>query len=264
MLFDRNPLFPTLVDKFAVRTYAGARGVATAPLLTVIEAPGELSFSDMPPDCFIKATHGSGWNICRAAGRLFLFGDGSRLIASGAATEGTLPGEITQPECVAWCGYWLGRSWHRREWAYLSAPPRLVIEAPLAPRVGVELLDHRFYTYGGAVKAISIGSPAYRRLGQNVFLDPDWNVIPMEPGVLSLPSPLPPRPETLSAMRAAAEALGRGLDFARIDLYDSAVGICLGEITLYPESGYRWTPTRSRTFNRWLGGHWERPGAVHR
>jgi hypothetical protein len=58
-------------------------------------------------------------------------------------------------------------------------------------------------------------------------------------------------------MVAAARRLGRGVDFVRIDMYDTAAGCVLGEMTVYPQSGSRATPTSCVHFNRWLGSQWQ-------
>jgi hypothetical protein len=88
--------------------------------------------------------------------------------------------------------------------------------------------------------------------------DADWNLVELSRNDEVVPDVLPERPETLTDMIAAAGRLGAGLDFARIDLYDEADGIVLGEITIYPQAGVRGTPTLCPRFNRWLG---DEPGA---
>lgn len=252
ILFDRNPLFITLVDKYAVSAVAAAKGIATSKLLHITDSAESLLELDLPDNCFIKANHGSGWNIRRSEGRFVLFADGSRIQHAG-----TVVGELTREQTVDCCRAWLGRKWHRREWAYQQVRPRILVEETLKPSDDGELRDFRFYTFNGSVKAISIGSPTYRSQGLNVFFYPDWHVIPLESGSITLPDPLPVRPALLDDMIAAAEALGAGIDFVRVDLYDTDQGIRLGEITIYPESGYRDTPTKSRLFNRWLGNQWK-------
>ena len=47
-----------------------------------------------------------------------------------------------------------------------------------------------------------------------------------------------PRPRHLQQMIAAAEVLGRGLDFIRADFYDTPDRAYLGELTTTPECGY--------------------------
>ena len=53
-----------------------------------------------------------------------------------------------------------------------------------------------------------------------------------------------------------AAKLGRGLDFVRVDLYNTTRGVVLGEMTVYPEAGSMNTPTACPVFNKWLGDQW--------
>jgi hypothetical protein len=46
------------------------------------------------------------------------------------------------------------------------------------------------------------------------------------------------RPKNLAAMIAAAETLGRGLDFVRADFYDTGDRIYFGELTMTPGCGH--------------------------
>ena len=46
-----------------------------------------------------------------------------------------------------------------------------------------------------------------------------------------------PKPQSLGRMLAAAEILGRDLDFVRVDFYEIDGRAIFGEMTLFPESG---------------------------
>ena len=262
--FERNPLFVTLQDKFAVRAYAEARGVATAGLLHVTDRPETLLTADLPQNCMIKATHGCGWNILRRDGRYIRFGDG-RLVSAAAVDENSpnsrnpepAPAEtLTQADVVETCRAWLSRRYSRREWAYHQIQPRIIVEELLQPASGPELIDYRFYTFDGVVRAINVGSPSYRRNHQNVFLAPDWQPIELSRYDEQMPDPLPTAPSIFPEMLDAAARLGAGVSFVRVDLYHTTKGIVLGEMTVYPEGGRRGSPTGCPRFNRWLGRQW--------
>lgn len=107
--------------------------------------------------------------------------------------------------------------------------------------------------------AINVGSPSYRREKENVFFDRDWNPFCLTKYREKLPAPLPERPGNLLEMIKVASALGEGIDFVRVDLYDSTKGILLGEMTIYPEGGGVDSPTTCPIFNNWLGSHWKLP-----
>jgi hypothetical protein len=247
---DRNPVLVTVQDKFAVRDYAHHRRVACAPLLHCTEDASTIPFATLPADCMIKATHGSGWNILREGGRHYLWGK------EQAAAKCRASAVLSEGEVITSCRRWLASRYSRREWAYNHIRPRIIVEELLRPRVGHELFDIRMYTFDGRVRAINIGSPGYRLHGNNVFLWPDWSLIPLTRSNEPLPSALPERPDTLGEMIRAAERLGDGLGFVRVDLYDSSRGVLLGEMTVYPDAGARGKPSGCSELDRWLGLQW--------
>jgi hypothetical protein len=260
MAHDRNPLFPILQDKVAVKRYAHERGVATPRMLFVTTDPATLPFDELPNSCFIKANHGCGWNILCEAGEFYYFGQGKGLIDA----NGKLLAEarhsshyLSRDQVVGLCRKMLGIRFAAGEWAYQVIPPQILAEERLFPADGGELLDYRFFTFNGVVRVIGVGSASYRKNGENVFLTQDWQPIALTQYRERLPDPLPQRPSRLDEMIAAAERLGAGIDFVRVDLYDSTRGVMLGEITLYPEGGIPDSPTSCPIFNQWLASFWQ-------
>lgn len=262
MRFDHNPLFIELQDKWSVRAYAGARGVRTAPLLHETTHPESLPFDSLPARYLIKASHGCGWNILGYDGGLYHFRDGRALVRpDGSLLDQAAASSfrLDRAGAVRQCRAWLAMRHRRREWAYQKIRPRIVVEAMLEAPGGGVLQDYRFYTFDGEVRAINIGSCLYRRRQENVFFDPAWRPIELTRYKESLPDPLPPRPDRLPEMLEIARRLGTGIDFVRIDLYDSTQGVILGEMTVYPSGGSEGTPTRCPVFNHWLGHQWDLP-----
>jgi hypothetical protein len=259
MLYDRNPLFITLQDKYAVKQYAGERGVETANLLFVTDRAETIPFDSLPPRCFIKANHGCGWNLLRLDGEIYDFFHGDNIFhpdGSFIGREEAARYSISRKQCVRALQIALRQKYSTVEWAYQHIPPKVIVEEFLLPRIGCNLKDYRMYAFDGAVKAINVGSPAYRRNVENVFFDPEWREFKLTRYKEKVPDFLPERPETLPEMIRTAELLGRGLDFVRIDLYDTTQGVVLGEMTLYPEAGQKNTPTACPVFNQWLGDQW--------
>ena len=259
MRFDRSRHLITLQDKLALRDYAADRGVKTARLLYVTDRPETIPFEQLPPACMIKACHGSGWNILRLGGQLFRFGHGQDLVAPDGVrlcVQAGAPSLLSREEAVRLCNAWLAHTYSRREWAYQQIPPRIIVEELLTPRNQLCLHDYRLYTFHGAVKAINVGSPGYRKALENVFFDPDWKEFRLTSYREQRPDPLPERPDSLAEMIAVAGKIGLGVDFVRVDLYDTSDGLVLGEATVYPEAGKPGTPTSCPLFNQWLGDQW--------
>lgn len=258
---DRNPLLVTLQDKYAVRAYVEARGVATARLLWHSNRPGGIPFRRLGDRFIIKAAHGCGWNLIGWHGGLYRFGNGEGLLHPDGSLNLAAPA-LYRLDREMWqrqCDYWLSIRHNKGEWAYQHIPPRIVIEEWLRARDSCDLKDYRCYVFDGRVAAINVGSPRLRERGENIFFDPDWNPIELTRYAEAVPDPLPTRPADLAGLLRAAEALGRGIDFVRVDLYETDRGIVAGELTVYPQAGLPNTPTACPKFNAWLGAQWKLP-----
>jgi len=256
---DKNPIFVILQDKYKVKEYAQDRGVRTAKLLFVTDRPETIPFDQLPRNCFIKANHGSGWNIYCVDSEFFNFKNGKSLVKPDGSLmdrNAAMKYKLTQEECIYLCKKWLRRRFSKEEWAYQYIEPKIIVEEALISIDGKEIKDYRIYTFQGVVKAISVGSPTYRRNRENVFFDPNWKEFKLTKYKEKVPDPLPGKPDNLQEMIRIAEWLGNGLDFVRVDLYDTTQGILLGEITIYPQSGHINTPTACPKFNKWLGDQW--------
>lgn len=232
-----------------------------SPLLFVGDKAEDIPFKELPDNCMIKASHGCGWNIIRRNREYFYFGNGSNL--EGAESDGERRDDLRKTqrldenEVLRLCNSWLRQKYSTHEWAYHQMRPRILIEEILLPKAGKELLDYRFYTFDGKVAAINVGSPGYRTHKLNVFFRPDWTPLPLICNAEALPVPLPPKPESLPVMIRAAWRLGKGIDFARIDFYETTKGCFLGEMPAYPEGGKGLSPTSCICFNDWLGKQWK-------
>ena len=121
-------------------------------------------------------------------------------------------------------GYWLD------EWLYSGIQPGILVE----PFVGVDgqlPVDYKLYVFGGRVEFVQVHLGREHR-HRWIILDGNWRRV-------SSPTadPDPPRPHSLPDMIAAAEQLGNGFDFVRIDFYEVAGRPLFGEMTFYPGSG---------------------------
>lgn len=259
MRYDRNPLLITLQDKYKVRQYAESRQVSTAELLYVTDQPELIPFKTLTGNYFIKANHGCRWNILCFNSCYYIFGNGEDLVNS----DGTFINEhkaskfeISISEVIDQCNEWLKSRHKLKEWAYQHIHPLIIVERFLEPNDNNHLKDYRMYTFYGKVKVISIGSALYRKTKENVFFNTDWMPVRLTQSNDQLPTLLPQKPEALSEMIRAAEKLGAGIIFSRIDLYDTIEGAVLGEMTVYPDGGCSGTPTTCPVFNTWLGDQW--------
>lgn len=130
------------------------------------------------------------------------------------------------------------------EWGYSTSEPGLMVE----PFVGVgdtPPKDYKIYIFNGSAEVVQVHSD---RLTNHrwVQYDRDWNRV-------SVGAELEP-PKGLASMLAAAEALGQGHDFLRVDFYDTPGQPLFGEYCLYPGSGLdRFDPV---ALDEHLGAKW--------
>ncbi len=235
-IFDRNPLFPVLADKYAARGYVvetlgkdSGEGILV-PLLFVTQDPAEIPFEDLPEEYIVKPNHGSGWSI---------------IVDIDHPAH---PGEI-----VSTCRKWLRKTYgkSKMEWAYSKIEPCIMVEKLLKDNRGRLAPDFKFYVFNGTTGMVYV---LYDRFGSptEAFYDRGFKRLRVN---TSFPDgPEIREPENFGKMIEISEKLASELDFLRVDLYDVDGRIFFGEFTLYPASGmYRYAPLG---FERKLGEHW--------
>ncbi len=200
-LFDRNPFYPTLVDKVAVRQVVEAR--ANVDLLIdlygVWTNPDEIDPGTLPRHFVLKASH--GWNLGRYVDQ-----------------ESDDWGEV-----IATARRWLGVRHELRhgEWAYSQVEPRLLAERRLeAMDDGPAPADYKFFCFGGEPVFLKCDVGRFGETGSQAYLSLGWDPMPFRNPNHPGPSRLPPRPDSLDEMIEVARLLSANLPFARIDLYD--------------------------------------------
>lgn len=253
-LFDRNPLYPIFCDKLAVRDYVNERvpGVRMANILWSGADPYEIPFDSLPDRYVVKPSHRSG--------------DVYFVLSPADAKRETI---------IALCHRWFRRRYGRgvREWAYKDLKGQILVEEMLETDPGMERSrDFRFHVFDGTVCLIvvdfaDLSSTERKVVGIDNFYDRAWNEMPfrrLRDEMLEL-KPIT-RPECLDQMIAAAEALGKGVDYIRADFYLIGDEFYFSEITIYPGSGYatygldpKVDPATTDGFEVHMGRIWQLP-----
>ncbi|MCH8565353.1 hypothetical protein LTH96_06415 [Nesterenkonia sp. LB17] len=212
MLQDRSPEIAWTCDKRAMKDCAAER----APWINVPETLwhgtdlNQLDLSTLPDHWVIKPNH-----QCKAV----YFGDRSTTLADlRRVTKG-----------------WL-RPYDRiavGEWAYGQARRELIIE----PRIGdgAPLIDYKFYVFHGQLKILHTDVGRFTDDFTEVFYNRDWEPLDMT-NEAPRGAAVPP-PKNFGEMVRAAETLGAGYDFMRVDLYSLDGEVWFGELTPYPSGG---------------------------
>lgn len=218
-LYDRNPLYTQMVDKYEVRKYI-AETIGEKyliPLIGVWDKFEEIDFDILPNQFVLKCTHDSGGLvICKDKGKLDI-----------GATKKKINKSLKR-------NYF----YHSREWPYKNVKPRIICEMYMVDELCAELKDYKFMCFNGKVKCSFVCLNRNSPSGLNVdFYDMDWNPMPFE---RHYPSSgiLIPKPKSFNKMVQFAERLSKDIRFVRVDFYEINGQLYFGELTFYPGAGF--------------------------
>lgn len=240
-IFDRNPLFPVLADKLAVKSWAHAKlpGLRTAEVLWTGTRAADLPNELIRDDVVIKTNHGTRTNWFPGREKL-----------ARADADARLDG-------------WLARRFDRElQWAYGKISPRLMVERLVGDGKPLWELTFRCCDGRPATAFVAVGQ---RTSGErSAYFTGDGVRLPPKSG-LSDSEQLPADfalPPVFWDAREIACRLSAGLDYVRVDLMVHEGEVYLCEMTLYPGSGFsdeHRTHTAGRIERAWvsaLGKSW--------
>lgn len=233
MLFDRNPLFRTLCDKLAMRSFARERlgFEATPPLLAIAQEGAAIPWDRLPRAVILKANHGSGWNIVLR----------DIAIADRAAVAAQLD---------AWLALDYADTW--QEWGYRGLASCILAEPLLEEPGQAAPTDYRVHVFGGVPRMIRLRWTDPDGLARGRLFDTDGRPLPIRHPIREAKRPFPDvDPGPILAMAAQ---LGAGFDFLRVDFLRAEDRWWLGETTLYPGAGLE--AHNPPEWEAWLGALW--------
>jgi hypothetical protein len=236
ILFDRRPLLTQLADKAEARSYVESRlGPEILPKLHSLTAnPDTIPFDALPDKFVVKPTHASGL---------------VRIITDKRS--------LNRAELIETCNHWLGQSLYQitREWPYKNVKPQIIIEEFIDDGMQGSPIDYKFFVFDGVVEFIQVDVDRFRGHRRRLFT-PTWQKLAVRYQYEDITSNVS-APIHLDKMIAAAEKLGRDLDFIRADFYDTPRRTYFGELTTTPECAMGiFDPI---DFDRYLGSKWTLP-----
>lgn len=231
-LYYRKPVMTELSDKYRVREYVSRNGLGHIlnELYGVYDRVDQIAWESLPEAFVLKATHGCGMNIICRNKRDLDWRESRRTLKR-----------------------WLNKNhfWYGREWAYKNVPPRIVCEKYLENKEYGELIDYKFYCYGGkpAVVFVCCGRFCPEGVRYDCY-DLSWRRIPVCKGRPAAGLNLE-RPRRFDEMVAIAAKLCGDFPFIRVDLYLVNDAIFFGELTFYPDNGI--VPFSPPEYNQFFG-----------
>jgi TupA-like ATPgrasp len=226
-LHDRDGRLPLLADKLRVKDIVADR-IGSEWIIPTYWHGTELPTEPVWPTPFVvKSRHGCNQHV-------FVFDATANWDAIRRRAQKWMNSEY---------GFWLD------EWLYRQIPRGLLIE-PFIGKDKTLPIDYKFYVFGGRVEYVQVHLD---RGGRHrwILFDRAWHRV--SAGTTD-PDPLPPY--ALTQMIEAAEELGRGFDFVRVDLYEASGKPLFGEMTFYPGSGL--DPFAPTSLDAVIGAHWSK------
>jgi hypothetical protein len=218
-LFDQRPEHIQCCDKLAVRDLVRARAGEqhVVPLLQVCDRFDQIDFDALPDAFVIKPNHDAGSTILVRNKAALDRGDAARRIGARLRRR---------------------YGWTKGEWAYAYVRPRVLVEEFLEPEAPSPPPDYKFHCDGGRVlwcgyhydRGRDVKVQQVDRDGASITgvrLDHRFGA-----GTAFV------RPPEWDRMIELAEALAAGFRMLRVDLYRTGGRILVGELTVWPVSGF--------------------------
>ena len=257
MAHDRNPMLSLYADKSKVREFVtekiGEKYLSKIYFDT--QEPEKIDFSTLPLEFVIKANHGSGAVI---------------IVWDGAAIEHTLsvnsgkwdvfsinPRSFEIEKARQIMKKWLSQNYYwvpgqKPEWAYKNIEPRVIIEELFTDQQGRLPVDFKFSMIDGKCEFIHVRTKENGLQTRDLF-DSSWNRLPIKWYFPNSKKEIV-KPNHLEEMLMIAKELSKGIDFIRVDLYETKDGVKFGELTNYPNGGYR--KFEPEIYNTLIGASW--------
>lgn len=234
-LYDRNPLYTTLVDKYAVREYIKEK-IGEEYLIPLLGGPwkcvDEITFDTLPNQFVLKTTHDSGGVVICNDKKNFDYDAAKRKLQKSLKSN----------------FYYSGR-----EWPYKNVPPQIIAEQFLDNGNNRELIDYKFMCFNGRVRCTFVCEDRHEEL-KITFYDSQWQMMSVERVTHPRNNVKIEKPVNYEKMVQLAEHLAKDIAFLRVDFYEVQGKIYFGELTFYPASGFEGfnPPEWDRILGDWL------------
>lgn len=218
-LYDRKPIYTTMVDKFEVKKYV-AENIGEEyiiPTIGVWDNFEDVDFESLPEQFVLKCTHDSGGLvICRDKTQF------NKELAKRKIEKSLKKSYF----------------WQGREWPYKYVKPRILAETYMEDEVTGELPDYKFFAFDGVVKAMFIATERQSKDETKFdFFDENFRHLPFTNGHPNA-DVTPQKPQNFERMKKLSEKLSVGIPQVRVDFYEVNGKVYFGELTFSHWSGF--------------------------
>lgn len=236
-LYDRNPLYTTLVDKYAVKRWVADKigEEYVIPTLAVYDNVEQIDLNELPDRFVLKCTHDSGSVFICKDKQSFNLEEAKKILDIKLKTDFYLK---------------------YREWPYKKVNPKIIAEEYKEDSSG-ELRDYKVYAFNGKCDYLMFCFDRSKGETKFFYYDKEWNLKKdMSCDGLKYGDSIQiPKPQNLELIFQTAELLSVGIPFVRIDFYEVEGELFFGEFTFFPTGGI--DDTRTEVLNEYLNEHLE-------
>lgn len=220
-LYDRNPLYTKLADKYEVRKYVsdtiGEKYLV--PNCGVWDSFSEIDFDKLPKQFVLKCTNNSGYCYVVKDKDNFDKEEARRILETGLASN-----------------YF----YRNREWVYKDIKPRIIADVYIDSLGKPDSIEYKFHCYNGKVDHVEvergINHSAVELLTLDAF-DREFNPLDytfkFQKSKIKLEKPL-----MWDKMLELSETLAGDIPNVRVDFYVDNEKILFSEMTFYTWAGY--------------------------
>lgn len=218
-LYDRNPLYTTLVDKYRVKQWVSDRisGQYVTKTYGVWDSADEIDLSRLPDRFVLKTNHDCGGIAICSERATFDFEAAKKKLDEHLHTN-----------------YF----WRTREWPYKNVKPCIFAEEYLEPNDAGDLPDYKLFHFSNGRIVTLAMTDRFTDAGlTETFFDEEWRPLDISEGGHPRKADMSV-PRDFELMKQLAHELAAEFPFARVDFYESGNRLYFGEITFYPNSGF--------------------------
>ena len=219
-IHDRNPIYTTMADKYAVKDYVGRKiGFEhVVPLYGVWERFEDIDFEKLPAQFVLKCTHDSGGMVICKNKDEFDFEHARNVLES----------------CLR-----VNTFWGDREWPYKNVKPRIIAEKYIDSLGKPDSIEYKITVINGQVEFVTICrgiAHASFDVRTNDHFDMNFKRVNFY-AFYKNSNINYTKPDEWNEFIAYAEILAKGLPQLRVDFYVDNGIVYFGEITFFTWSG---------------------------
>lgn len=219
-LYDRNPLYTKLVDKYLVKQWVAEKigEQYIIPTLAVYRSVDEIDLDKLPDQFVLKCNHDSGSVvICRDKGTFDIESAKEKLSVA------------------------LKRNfyWEAREWPYKNVDRLVFAEKYIQEGPEGNLTDYKFFCFNGIPDCVMVCIDRHINQPKFYFFNQSWDLQRYNIRGREAPSDFSlPKPPIIDELFRLASILSDNIPFVRADFYGVSESAYFGELTFFPEGGF--------------------------